>query len=313
VPSPQRVRAASSPGPPRLALETHHAQRSNGRTPSLDHALLPSRISHMPSFSLVGALEFRQVMASLQTDAASSSLSVFDSPVTPYAGGHYHPHHLRGRISTPSREIHPWGPDGLPLSERGSPQIVVSRALSDEDTPHMASDAGDDGDQTVMPSSSSTASDHADSQSTFASQSKRQRALRALSRIFHTVCPSLHQFWEKTLLRKIAAVLAAPAITMLTLTLPVVVLENESGSMAYEKTPPVTGRLIDFEEEGVERPLIADEEVRDDTDEMKYNKWLMATQCLLGPLFCNAILFSEPFSHLLLRHKFDSSLFIRRN
>jgi sodium/potassium/calcium exchanger 6 len=76
---------------------------------------------------------------------------------------------------------------------------------------------------------------------------------------------------------------------MLTLTLPVVVLGDDNGA---PPTPPATGRLIDFEEEGVERPLIADQ-VQDDADEMRYNRWLMATQCLLGSLFCSIVLFSE--------------------
>ncbi|KAI5983918.1 hypothetical protein EDD15DRAFT_2313417, partial [Pisolithus albus] len=38
----------------------------------------------MPSFSLVGMLEFCQVVESLKTHAASSSLDMFDSPLTPY-------------------------------------------------------------------------------------------------------------------------------------------------------------------------------------------------------------------------------------
>ena len=46
----------------------------------------------MPSFSLVGALEFRDVVASLRRRSAASTLSAFESPVSPFVGGHYHSH-----------------------------------------------------------------------------------------------------------------------------------------------------------------------------------------------------------------------------
>ena len=34
-----------------------------------------------------------------------------------------------------------------------------------------------------------------------------------------------------------------------------------------------------------------EEEVAEEMHELKFNKWLMAVQCTLGPLFCVAILF----------------------
>ena len=48
--------------------------------------------THMPSFSLIGALEFRQVVSSLQQQAAGNQLNIFDvrTPVTPFPGGHYY-------------------------------------------------------------------------------------------------------------------------------------------------------------------------------------------------------------------------------
>ncbi len=52
-------------------------------------------------------------------------------------------------------------------------------------------------------------------------------------------------------------------------------------------------QLIDFEEEGVERVLVAEEEVQENMHELTFSKWLMAVQCLLGPLFCAGVLFSE--------------------
>ena len=46
-------------------------------------------------------LEFREVVASLKTEAAGTFLSYFESPIAPYAGGHYHVRNLSGvRLSS---------------------------------------------------------------------------------------------------------------------------------------------------------------------------------------------------------------------
>jgi sodium/potassium/calcium exchanger 6 len=94
-------------------------------------------------------------------------------------------------------------------------------------------------------------------------------------------------------LGKVASVFAAPAVLALTLTLPVMVTPYENSHTHEEKIQGSEGRLIDFEEEGIERALIAEEEVQEDMHEMKFNKWLMAAQCALGPLFCVGVLFGE--------------------
>ena len=85
----------------------------------------------------------------------------------------------------------------------------------------------------------------------------------------------------------------------LTITLPVVVTPY-TADRSVEKPATVDAgsrdsRLIDFEEEGVEegRALIAEEEVMEELHELKYNKWLMAAQCIFGPLWCVAVLFGE--------------------
>ena len=86
---------------------------------------------------------------------------------------------------------------------------------------------------------------------------------------------------------------------VLTLTLPVVVTAYDDAGAAAEKhraraagggAEGGEGRLIDFEEEGVERALIAEEEVEEEMHGLKFNKWLMAAQCILGPLFCAVVL-----------------------
>ncbi|EIW83896.1 hypothetical protein CONPUDRAFT_163158 [Coniophora puteana RWD-64-598 SS2] len=93
APTPSRLRALSAPSPPGsllqppargqdlsastpgLTLQTHfEGSRSPSRTPS------PAPLSAvgMPSFSLVRALEFREVVASLRDRAAAPGLAAFD-------------------------------------------------------------------------------------------------------------------------------------------------------------------------------------------------------------------------------------------
>jgi len=111
---------------------------------------------------------------------------------------------------------------------------------------------------------------------------------------FHALFPTLHNLREQSILGKIACIFAAPAVTLLTLTLPVVVTPYECTHGSREKHyQSADGRLVDFEEEGVERVLIAEEEVEENMHELKFNKWLMAAQCILGPLFCVKVLFDE--------------------
>ena len=121
--------------------------------------------------------------------------------------------------------------------------------------------------------------------------SKNQRLYRAFWHTTHVLFPTLHNLRNKSVLGIIASILAAPAVLALTITLPVTVLPR-NGKGALEKGSAAEGRLVDFEEEGVERILTAEDEVREEMTELTYNKWLMAAQCALGPLFCVAVLFA---------------------
>jgi sodium/potassium/calcium exchanger 6 len=129
--------------------------------------------------------------------------------------------------------------------------------------------------------------------------SKLKRALRIVKKTYYILFPALHHFREKNLLGKIASLLAAPAVMALTLTLPVVVVPYDCNGSASEKmhkrhhNAGEDGRLVDFEEDGIERALIAEEVVQPDLHEIEFNKWLMAAQCVLGPLFCLGVLFHE--------------------
>ena len=129
-----------------------------------------------------------------------------------------------------------------------------------------------------------------------------QKICHVLARTFYILFPSLHHFGSKTLLGKIAALLAAPAVMALTLTLPVVVIPYGNNGDHEEKIvrhhhhgSPQSARLVEFEEEGVERALIAEEMVQEDLHEMEFNKWLMAAQCVFGSLFCAVVLFSASY------------------
>ncbi|OAX37380.1 hypothetical protein K503DRAFT_771536 [Rhizopogon vinicolor AM-OR11-026] len=320
VPSapPIRNRAVSCPQPPRLSLPSapplqHRPLSSSFHAQSPGEAHTPSplnspHLSQMPSFSLVGALEFRQVVVSLQAHAATNSLSMFESPITPYAGGHYH-RHPRSGSRTPLSEVDPWDATlGMPLDDR-SPRLLVSDSIAEGHEPSQSTSAIDSQARTptTVPSISHTPASPSDATSTATTEvepyvppSKRQRIWRVLKQTYYILLPALHHFKTKTALGKIASLFAAPAVMALTLTLPVVVVPYDSNGSASEKMHKLhhhnageDGRLVDFEEDGVERALIAEEVVQSDLHEIEFNKWLMAAQCVLGPLFCVSILFHD--------------------
>ena len=252
----------------------------------------------MPSFSLVGALEFRSVISSLHQDAAGSSLNAFENPLTPYPGGHYHGY-ARSRSVSQGSAHREWEPSSdVPLIDRSPLPPVPSLPIDDLDhfpieTPLILID-GDTGplipeiSQLPEPSHSDTASDvtHA------LAPTHRLGVSPAFSRAFHTLFPTLHSFHTKTLLGKAVAVLATPAVFVLTVTLPVVVRPYVSARYRHEKATSANNTLSPFEEDGIERALIAEEVVQEEIHELHFNKWLMVVQCVLGPLFCATVLFS---------------------
>ncbi|KAL1746912.1 Sodium/calcium exchanger protein-domain-containing protein [Schizophyllum fasciatum] len=276
--TPTRPRAKSTPGPPRLQIDLPPRPSSQVRssTPS------SPQFSQMPSFSLIGALEFRSVVSSLQNQASGSSLSVFDTPVTPYAGGHYHSpvhhHPPRSRSHTPQpSDENPWDATlGLPLDDRPprSPSPTDQHEHYSEDTTiHSA-----------MP---------LDYQSDNEAQIVKTSRIHALRGVAHVLFPSLHGFREKSVLGQVASLFAAPALLMLTLTLPVVVTPYNGSLDGHEKGFDTgTRNLVDFEEEGIERTLVAEEEREEELHGVGFNKWLMAAQCVCGPLFCIGVLFA---------------------
>ncbi|KIL67554.1 hypothetical protein M378DRAFT_185622 [Amanita muscaria Koide BX008] len=283
-PMPYRPRSSSSPLVPRLITNLP----SSTRTPSPSPSVV---VNQLPSFSLLGALEFREVVTSLRNQAPTTSLTMFESPVTPYPGGHYHSH-----LSPRQRGLRspdPWDAAlSMPLDDRSPQQrtlLIHSEPDSyfDEQPPQNINVPAI---RHIPPSP--TASDISDS-STYIPLTKKQRCVQIISRAAHILFPTLHHFKKQSLIGKIASIFAAPAVLALTLTLPVVVTPYESDRSRKEKLYGDDAPLVDFEEEGVQRVLIAEEEVQEGMHDIKFNKWLMAAQCAIAPLFCVEILFSD--------------------
>ena len=259
----------------------------------------------MPSFSLAGAIEFRSVIASLHQDATGSSLNAFEPSLTPYPGGHYHGYTHSRSLSRDSAHIegaNPWEPSSdVPLIDRPPLPSVPSLLFYDSDhrpteTPLILID-GDT--EPPMPENShlpeSSHSDTASDVTPTLARTRRQGVTHACSRAFHVLFPTLHGFHAKTLLGRAVGVLAAPAVFVLTITLPVVVRPYVGAHYRHEKATNGNNTLSPFEEDGIERALVAEEVVQEEMHDLHFNKWLMGVQCILGPLFCAAVLFSASF------------------
>jgi len=305
----QEQSQSTSASPPRLRLQTnlpqHPIHDTSSPTRSVYHA------PQIPSFSLVGALEFRKVVASLQQRASSSSLSIFESPGTPFAGGRYYaypvPHERTSHVSLPTHEEDPWD-TALGLQRLQSPiSTPPSTEEPQQQIPRRPPPAPSDSlppSQLTLPSllrapTSPDDTEDSESQTYVFPLTRRQRALSVLGHTAYVLFPSLHHFRARGPFGKLMAIFATPAVLLLTLTLPVVVTPYVSDGMAEKtKNTGLDAQLVDFEEEGVERVLIAEEEVLDDMHEMAFNKWLVAVQCALAPLFSVAVLarVSSPLS-----------------
>lgn len=272
--------------------------------PPRPHSRSPSPVSHvaqLPSFSLVGALEFRDVVQSLQKESSASSLSIFDSPATPYAGGHYRTltkrpsprSSLNSSITLDEEAMHT-----LRLGDRSSPRShgtsgtdrTTRQGLPDEDYFNSNPAHPVPAIFRTPASPSTTASELDSEEALYIPRSRWQRIWLGMRKSFHILFPTLSHSRKQTVLVRLACILAAPAVLCLTLTLPVVFTSNYSSRSSPEKTFSSDSRLVEFEEEGMERVLIAEEEIEED-HELAYNKWLTAAQCVFGPLFCVQVLF----------------------
>jgi solute carrier family 24 (sodium/potassium/calcium exchanger), member 6 len=307
TPPISRIRAISNPNPPRLQITTPPRHYSRSPSPTSPY------VARLPSFSILGALEFREVIASLKNEAAATSLSYFESPVTSFAGGHYHVRNLSGMRSSQASStssVNETSSNEVRLGDRLRPhsaQSINEEPQSDHsDVPNDYFSSRQNYQlQTappsiyrIPPSPSTTISDTESDEQLYTPLTKRQRIWAALGKAYHILFPTLHNFGQQSRLTRMACILAAPAVLFLTLTLPVVVTPYNSLHASHEKIYG-DARLVDFEEEGIERTLIAEQEVEENMHELTFSKWLIAVQCVLGPLFCVQVLFGKfPWSDL---------------
>jgi len=301
------------------------ALNGRARRASSVHPRPPSQ--HLPSFSLIGALEFRSVVTALRRESNTSALEIFQqSPITPFAAGHYprrsgtpatlhgslsrdgslelpHVHEPRGHLS----ERNPWESTlGQPRDDSLSPEDARSshRPSVLQLPPPLAGKSPvpsihiiDDEEGDVQ--SPGTETSFAEDTSPRPPPSKRQRLQSAFTRTMRVLFPTLVYFTDKSFVGMVVALFAAPAVLALTVTLPVV-FTPQGDSKTIEKGTEATrspldgggaeGQLIDYDDEGADWALVAEDIVGEEMHELRLNKWLMATQCVLGPLFCAAVL-----------------------
>ncbi|CAE6410312.1 unnamed protein product [Rhizoctonia solani] len=272
-----------------------------------------SHVHQLPSFSLLGALEFRTVVNSLHGSSTAGTLNMFDAPVSPYAAGHYRRLSVVSSASSassmrrgattappamegtdPEEQRDPWDVAfSLQLSERGggstnngttlAPAAEIHRAKSPVPSIHIFS-----------PNSPSNGVGPAAPRKLFVPDdalAEPQWKL-VMRQVMHTLFPSLVDLSSRPWLWKLVAVCSAPAIFALTLTLPVVVSEPESNS-GGGAGGSVTPLLIDYDESDVEDEMMqARMEAEEHVHDVHFNKWLTAIQCALSPVFCISVLFS---------------------
>ncbi|KAG8732799.1 hypothetical protein FRC11_010924 [Ceratobasidium sp. 423] len=302
--------------PARLSL--HIPRGSELRTSSASASPLTSRpnshIHHLPSFSLLGALEFRTVVNSLHGSSTAGTLSMFDAPVSPYAAGYYRrlsivssgsaASSVRGtavtappaveRIDSEDQRDPRDAAFSLQLSERGggsstngtalAPGAEIHRAKSPVPSIHIFS-----------PNSPSNGDGPAASRKLFVPDDAQVQPQwkRILRQVMHTLFPSLVDLSLRPWLWKIVAVCSAPAIFALTLTLPVVINDPQSDLKSGEGAEPITPLLVDYDESDIEDEMMqARIEAEEHVLDVHFSKWLTAVQCALSPVFCVSVLFS---------------------
>ena len=307
----------------RLRLSLHIPNETpNGRLRRASSTQSRPPSQHLPSFSLIGALEFRSVVTALRRESNASALEAFQQ--NPLAAGYY-----PRRSATPGTHHDAYSRDGsLELPHVHDPREYSSERNPWESTLEQSSPSPHDTRSSRRPSVLPPARkspvpsiliDEEDVQSpgtdvshvaivenTRPHLSKRERLWSAFTRTMGVLFPTLVYFTDKSFTGMVAALFAAPAVLALTLTLPVVFTPHGDLKMPGKGTEDpgrpqdggtAEGQLIDSEDanedEGVEWTLEAEDIVGEEMHELKFNKWLMATQCILGPLFCAAVLLSE--------------------
>lgn len=299
--TPNRVRAVSAPTPPRL--QTNLAPRPVSRSPSPSS----TRVNQLPSFSLVGAIEFRDIVSSLQPHAGAP-LDAWTQPITPFAGGHYHqPQSARSTRTVPNSlhnsvadignyehsmtrlSPHPEGTnEHRPNDSAGEPIDYFAMSHNQSRDPEN---------QSLVPTILHTPASPSDTLSLTETElvdsfviDRRPKWKRALSATFKTLFPTLQNLRQASIISMITLITAAPPILALTLTLPVVVTPHHA--QVSDKLPEEQAMsAISGPEDDV---LAAEDMVEADLHGgLAFNKYLMAAQCVFGPLFCVKVILGE--------------------
>lgn len=220
------------------------------------------------------------MVASLQHQTTASAIEAFEAPISPLGG---RLHRSRSHIS--------------------STPVVGARNLEvdplDDSLGHqmlLGSLNGDSSSSTTRPSIPAILVHSIPSRSSSIDDvlhvppTQCHRMLRTLKNTSLVLFPHLHNFPNKSVLSILVAIFATPGILAFTITIPVVI--TAYGETNVPKPDETTeARLIDFEEDGIERVLVAEDELKEECYETQFNKWLTALQCALGPVFCVLVLF----------------------
>ncbi|KAF8510772.1 Sodium/calcium exchanger protein-domain-containing protein [Gautieria morchelliformis] len=287
IPTPARGRAHSTPAPPPSVPQA--PQRFHSRSPTNQSPAGPpvasQSVRHLPSFSLLSALEFRDVVASLQHQTTASSLAAFETPITPLGARPYRSLPSRARVSGPPLHV-----SMSPLDDTLGRQMHLSPLNGGSPTGHLTSST----DNTLV--DIPTISDHSPRSraSTFdegliVPPTRWQGMLRTLRETSLVLFPHLHHFSNKSITSILVAIFATPGVLALTITSPVVI--TASGEPHVPRPDDTTeDRLIEFEEDGIERVLVAEDELKEELYDTQFSKWLTALQCALSPGLCVLLL-----------------------
>lgn len=315
----------------------------------------PERSPMLPSFSLLGALEFQSVVSALERESAATGLGVFETGSR--RGSRTHG---RSLSSTHAAEVDPWDAalatsgghrseaHGLPLSPLNVPEDdrakspTPSITISPPEVEGLRQDRSPlppfSGEIPSLPQSAPPVIDHtlnspkSQASTAVAAQPGKSRLRRTVLSVTRTLFPTLNNFWsaDKSWLGRLTAIIAVPAVLLLTLSLPVVITSDEDESDTEEPLKVPEGQLVDirietssvdgddedtipetspispramFERRGATEEEIEREGESDVSSIMSdiereihgdgFKKWLLVVQCVVGPVFVASVLFCK--------------------
>lgn len=371
---------STMPSPELLSYSTPTLETGEPRiSPRLRASRRPPVDAPRPTFSLLGAIEFRDALNALRRESQAAvgggqHLSVatgdveslspglddedvaeYFGAVSPFPGGHSHHHpHVR---SVSARSVQRRRSLTRPVSYQGAPneapgltasdrsktvavgEVLLSRETADghdvaesgalgpsrTEAAHLAPEIVCDGnkadrvvevDRRTTPLPKIVIPDAM--QDKELSLAESSRPVRILKGTLHMLFPSLQHFGRKSISGKVFGVFAAPALLLLTLTLPVVDDSAEGysvnkGGVQLDNREDADDTLSEVETEEQDthatgqaaaqlHSLILDqspddaenaEEKASDARVLLFNKYLTAAQCILSPLFISSVLFCE--------------------